>query len=181
MRLTAFAMLALLSIAGARAQTFTQIGAPPATPAYGSKNITSAITAPNSTSAFKMQGLSGSITPEASGDILVIISGTVIANTGTTATHGAKYQISYGTGTAPGSNATLAGTQVGAIGEYRNGFALSADTDLNFPFSIAATITGLTPGTAYWLDLAAESVTTASDIGFANVNISAIELQLPPP
>jgi hypothetical protein len=34
---------------------------------------------------------------------------------------------------------------------------------------------GYAPGTAYWLDLAAESITTASDMGFVNVSVVAAE------
>jgi hypothetical protein len=172
----ALVLIALLFCWPAAAQNYSFSSAA-ITPASANTNITSAITAPNSTSAFKMQGLAGSITPTVSGNVLIIISGSIIANTGTTATHGVKFQISEGTGTAPGSNATLTGTQVGAINEYRNGFALTADTDLQAPFFAAAFVTGLTVGTAAWIDLAAESVTTASDIGFSNVNISAIEIQ----
>src|SRR5208283_4818695 len=74
-------------------------------------------TAPNSTGAYLMQGLAGAITPAKSGNILIIISGTLIAST-TTINDGVRYRISYGTSSAPTSNTALAGTQVGPIQTY---------------------------------------------------------------
>jgi len=174
--ITRILVLLFLVSGVAHAQSYNY-SSPLAAPASSSTNITSAITAPNSTSVFKMQGLAGSITPAVSGNVLIIISGTVIANTGVTATHGVRGQISYGTGIAPTSNTALTGTQAGVVQSYRNGFALTAAADLDEPFMIVAFVTGLTPGTAYWIDLAAESITTASDNGFSNVNISAVEIQ----
>ena len=47
--------------------------------------------------------------------------------------------------------------------------------DVHFPTCRQATVTGLTIGTAYWIDLAAESVGTASSGTLTAVNISAIE------
>lgn len=138
------------------------------------QNTVSAPTKPNSTSAYKMQGLAGSITPARSGNVLVVISGNTVVSA-TTGGLGVNYQLSYGTGTAPGSNATLAGTQVGAVQTYKNPTTVVV-ADVSAPFSIQAVITGLTVGASYWLDLAAESITTASDAGFTNVSISAIEL-----
>ncbi len=133
-------------------------------------------TAPDSTAAYKMQGLAGAITPASSGTILIIVSGTVVAPAGTTAGLGINYQLSYGTGTAPSNAGTLAGTQVGAIQTYENTATVVA-ADVHIPFSTQAVVTGLAVGTAYWIDLAAESVGTISDMGLANVSVSAIELQ----
>ncbi|MGD0216317.1 MAG: hypothetical protein ABSC45_02245 [Desulfobaccales bacterium] len=142
--------------------------------AYDQKTGTSSPTAPASTSAYKMQGLAGSITPTRSGRVLITICGTIIAPTGTTVDNGILYQISYGTGGAPSNAGTLTGTQIGVIQEYTNPAAITA-ADLHVPFSVSVVVTGLTLNTAYWIDLAAESVTTASDMGFTNVGISALE------
>jgi hypothetical protein len=132
-------------------------------------------TAPASTSAYTMQGLAGSITPVTSGKILVMISGTV-ANSSTTAKTGIKYQLSYGTGSAPANAAALTGTQVGNPQSWTNPSTASAAADVAVPFSIHAVISGLTIGTAYWIDLAAEAVTTASTGSLTNISISVIEL-----
>jgi len=131
-------------------------------------------TAPNSTSAYTMQGLAGSITPTFTGIVLVTISGTLISSANTI-NEGIKYQISYGTGIAPASNATLTGTQVGVLQEYTNPVAVTA-ADVHVPFSISTVIAGLSLNTAYWIDLAAEAVTAASIISLTNVSISIIEL-----
>ena len=132
-------------------------------------------TAPSSTSAFQMQGLAGAITPKKSGTVLLMISGNIISSA-TTAGDGIEYQLSYGTGTAPTVNTALAGTQVGATQEATINNTAGAPGDVNVPFSIQAVITGLTLGTAYWLDLAAKAVTAANVIGLSNVSVTAVEL-----
>lgn len=131
-------------------------------------------TAPNSTSVFTMMGLAGAITPKKSGTLMLTISGNLTGTT-TTAGDGIAYQLSYGTGTAPTTNAALAGTQVGSAPQYTNPTTVTA-VDIQVPFSITAVITGLTLGTAYWLDLAAKALNTASHVNFANLSISVIEL-----
>ena len=150
-----------------------------ATTAYVDRNITaqstpSAPTAPNSTSVYKMQGLAGSITPAKSTKILIIISGYIIGTT-TTANDGILYQVSWGTSTAPTTNAALAGTQVGTPQEYTNPTTVTA-ADIHIPFSIQSVVTGLTPGTAYWIDLAAKSVSTASAVSLSGITVTAVEL-----
>lgn len=136
----------------------------------------SAPTAPASTGTFFMQGLAGSITPTTTGKVLIIISGTIVAPAGTTVDNGIKYQISYGTGVAPSNTGALAGTQIGTVQAFTLFVAATAAADVHIPFSIAAVVTGLTLATAYWIDLAAESVTTASDMGLSNVSITAVEI-----
>ena len=131
------------------------------------------MTGPASTSAYQMQGLGGSITPQGSGNVLLILSGT-ITNTSGVAGVGALYQLSYGTGAAPANGAALAGTQVGAAQEYTNPATVTA-ADVNVPFSIQFLITGLTKGTAYWLDLAAKAV-SATGVAFSNLSLSAAEV-----
>jgi hypothetical protein len=132
-------------------------------------------TAPASTSAYAMQGLAGSITPTRSGTVMVTFSGTVISPAGTAAGNGIHFQISYGTGTAPSNAGTLAGTQVGTIQSWINPTTVTA-ADVFVPFSTTTVISGLATGTAYWLDLAAESVATVSDMGLSKVSISAVEI-----
>jgi hypothetical protein len=157
--------------------TFCDNGLPAttsSTPKGTGQTAVSAPTAPASTSAYAMQGLAGSIKPTTTGSVLIIISGTVVSPSGTAAGNGIKYQISYGTGTAPANAATLTGTQVGTVQEYTNPATVTA-ADVNQPFSHAVVITGLTAGTTYWIDEAAESVATVSDMGLANVSVTAVE------
>jgi hypothetical protein len=131
-------------------------------------------TAPNSVSVFKMQGLAGSITPVKSGTILILIAGVVINASGT-AGDGISTQISYGTGAAPTGNGALAGTQAGTQMFYTNASTVTAASVL-IPFAQHVVVTGLTLNTAYWIDLAAESVGNVSTGGLIRVSISAIEL-----
>lgn len=148
-----------------------EVGAPGGSPANSQSQVTAPV-APSSTSAFQMQGLAGSITPSASGLVLVTISGTIISTAGTAA-DGVEYQLSMGTGAAPGNNTTLAGTQEGSIQKYTIPATATA-ADVNVPFSITASFAA-TVGVANWIDLAAEALGAASVVGFANVNIVAVE------
>ena len=131
-------------------------------------------TGPNSTSVFKMQGLAGTITPAVTGKISITISGTIIESGITAAGSGIEYQISYGTGTAPTTNAALTGTQAGTVQEYMLANTVTA-ADVFVPFSVTVVVTGLTVGTAYWIDLAAEAVANTG-FTFSNVNIAASEI-----
>jgi fibronectin-binding autotransporter adhesin len=139
----------------------------------GGQTSSASPTAPSSTSAYKMQGLSGSITPTRSGNALIIVSGTVGIGT-TAAGAGLQWQISYGTGSAPTNGATETGTQVGSIQKYLNPATVTA-ADVAVPFSVQSRVTGLTVGTAYWIDLAAEAISVAISGKLTNVVVTAIE------
>jgi hypothetical protein len=132
-----------------------------------------ALTGPASTSVITMQGLGGVVTPKKSGNLLVMVSGTIQSSSGTAGV-GLNYQISYGTGVVPINGAALVGTQVGPTQQYTNPAAVTA-ADVNVPFAIQFLITGLTVGTAYWFDIAAKalSITGAS---FANLSETIIEV-----
>ena len=130
---------------------------------------------PNSTSTVKMQGLAGTITPAVSGNVLITISGTIIETGITAAGSGITYQISYGTGSAPSTNGTLAGTQAASgIQKYLLAQTVTA-ADVFVPFSTSFVVTGLTIGTAYWIDLAAEAVANTG-FSLSNVSVSAAEI-----
>lgn len=133
-------------------------------------------TANNATSPFKMAGLAGSITPTVTGNVFITISGNLSNGGGTTtAGQGLQWQISYGTGGAPSANGALAGTQVGATQKFLIATTASAGADVAPQFSTQVIVTGLTVNTAYWIDLAAESIVGTSNFGFANVQITAVE------
>lgn len=133
-------------------------------------------TPPASTVSFTMQGLAGTLTPLSSGTVLLIISGTVIGVAGVAADTGIQYRIAYGTGAAPANGAAAVGTVVGPAQKYTNPTIATVAGDVNVPFSIQALITGLVAGTAYWLDLQASSILTASDMQLSLISISALEL-----
>src|SRR5215472_1174529 len=130
-------------------------------------------TAPNSNNFFHMMGLAGSITPNTTGSVLIAISGNIVT-TSATAGIGITYSINYGTGTAPTNNATATGTVASNTPVYTNPTTVTA-ANVAVPFAIEAVVTGLTPGTAYWIDLAAKAVTTTSATTFNNLTINAIE------
>lgn len=104
--------------------------------------------AATSNTAGVMQGLAvgNTVTPTATGKVLVTIAGQI---SNATASKASFCQMRYGTGTPPaGGSTTLGGTVVGAMaGLFGSAASQSA------PFSLSAVVTGLTLATAYWFDL----------------------------
>jgi hypothetical protein len=125
----------------------------------------SAVTATSPT--YKMLGLAGTITPKFNTAIFLSITGLVsdaiLADVIT-------LQLSYGTSTAPSNGTALAGTQVGSI--YAITQAVATDVT---GFNLSAVITGLSAGTAYWLDLALGS-SGGHAITCTSVNVAAHEI-----
>jgi hypothetical protein len=83
--------------------------------------------------------------------------------------------LSYGTGTAPTSNAALTGTQLGQDLIFELSATATATNYIRQPFSMNYIATGLTVGTTYWLDLAAEALGAVGDISLTNICIVARE------
>ena len=182
----------LLAAGAANAQTIGTTSAP-ATPASNQTTVSSAPTAPSSTSVFQTAGLGASgatLTPTMTGTVEVTISGNICigttncsaSGTGTAATTGIKYQIYWGTGTAPANGTSVASncsttscTAVGVVQTAENGVAMTAG-DYFRPFSINVLITGLTVGTATWFDLGAESIGVASGQGFSVASVTVKEV-----
>lgn len=128
-------------------------------------------TGTNSTTGV-MAGLAKTFTPQASGRILIIISGQATNNTGD---NGFKYDLRYGTGNAPANAAALTGTQVGST---ISGSSVASSTTTAIPimpFIHQGVVTGLTPGTTYWIDLGIYAV-TGGTATFSSVNVTIIEL-----
>lgn len=130
-------------------------------------NVTTAAPTPTASASYVMMGLgaTASITPVLAGRIQIDICGNIVATNGNTATA----QLSYGTSTAPVNGAAVTGTQVGSqIAQ------LALTGYLSSPFSLTAVVSGLTVGTAYWLDLALKS--SSGNASVTQVSVSACEL-----
>lgn len=114
-----------------------------------------------------MMGLNVAITPQVTGNIHVTVCGSIANNT---TGDGETVRIRMGTGTAPTNGAALTGTAYGS---------LQADTavtsSLKHPFSVTALVTGLTVGTAYWIDIEVAAVTGGTATA-TSVAVSAFEL-----
>lgn len=117
-----------------------------------------------------MMGISGSITPTKSGTILVIVSG-VTDNSNNS--DGCSIQIRTGTGTAPTNGAALTGTAQGSKLQAVN--TSSGSSTLQVPFTCCAVVSGLTVGTAIWIDTSLAAI-TAGTATILNISISAIEI-----
>jgi hypothetical protein len=113
-----------------------------------------------------MMGLAGSITPTGSGKILIIISGDLMMSGGGDE---GRVQIRYGTGSAPANGAAATGTAAGALQRSNPGTGNDP-----IPFSVNAVVTGLTPSTAYWVDLTLQSSSGTATI--KDVSISIVEV-----
>jgi hypothetical protein len=110
----------------------------------------------NISTAEKMMGLglvSGfTITPQVTGRICVIISGVALNSSG--AGDGTNVTGKYGTGTAPSNGAAVTGTTFGTTQHF-----IASTTAGQQGFTCMGIVTGLTLGTAVWLDLALLAVT----------------------
>ena len=105
------------------------------------------------TSPALMMGIAASITTTASstGRISVIFTGDMYSSA---IGSGCQMKLSYGTGGAPANGAALTGTQIGGTIKF------VADTTAGrTPYTVNYDITGLAASTAYWLDLAGNTVT----------------------
>jgi hypothetical protein len=122
--------------------------------------------ASTSSATLTMAGLAVSFTPTSSGSAIIIITGDM-ANSAASA--GVTVQLRYGTGVAPSNGAAVTGTAL------TNVTTSNHPANAQAPFSLVYYVTGLTPSTAYWLDIAQATVGG----GTANVydlNVSAAEL-----
>lgn len=118
-----------------------------------------------------MMGIAGTLTPIRSGKIQIIISGTI---DNSTLGFGSQTQIRYGTGTAPANGDALTGTAIGGLVKNINP-SLALLVPGASPFSINAIVSGLTLGTAYWIDLSLARV-TGGTARVRDISISVIEL-----
>ena len=112
------------------------------------------------------------ITPRVTGNLFIIVTGQGNTNTGD---DGWKADLRYGTGTAPTNGGALAGTvlQAGLTG---SGVASGNTVDvLTAPITLQGIATGLTVGTAYWIDIGQYAV-TGGTASFTNIRCTAFEM-----
>lgn len=127
-------------------------------------------TGTNSATAVMMgMGSTCHLTPSYSGRMRVTFDGSYVG----TGTNNINFNVRYGTGTAPANAAAASGTIVGPTVSYA---VTSAEvTSFGQPFSLTRIITGLTPGTAYWLDMSISTNGTATTATISSVNCAAQE------
>jgi len=162
----------VLTSNGAAAQPTFKLGA------YGTRVATvfgksASPAGTTSTAAFVMMGLGSTwaITPKNYTKVKAVITGQM--TNGTTG-DGVALKISFGTGAAPANAAAATGTVVGnALQKWT---ALTGLLTNGVPFKKTVIITGLTAGTAYWIDLQLEAI-TGGTASVKNLDFSAQELQ----
>lgn len=134
-----------------------QLGATPANPT-GTNNATGV-----------MMGLALSFTPTASGKVNINVVFDCINATGP---DGGKFDIRFGTGTAPINGAALTGTAIGSRPQFTEGDAnglLGVNyIEPRFPFSLTGAVS-LVVGTTYWFDLS-QAIVTGSTVTAENIS-----------
>lgn len=115
-----------------------------------------------------MMGLAGTITPRSTGRVLIIISGQLAESTNN---RGAVTQIRWGIGAAPTNAAALTGT---ALGGTVNMFQSSST--IIFPVNLQGIVTGLTIGTAIWIDVSLARVGVSGTATISNISLTALEV-----
>lgn len=131
--------------------------------------ITATTAAPTATSSSTavMMGCNGTITPSQSTRLLVTISGQM-ANS--VAGSGATLELRYGAGIKPSNAASASGSVVGIAQTITSVTAAQKSG-----FTITGILTGLTRGTAYWLDASLLAITSGS-ASITGVTITAVEI-----
>lgn len=124
-------------------------------------------TGTSNTGAFTMAGLAGSITPTTNGNVYIAING---VTTNSTLADGCQTIIRYGTGAAPTNGAAFTGTSAGSV-QYIPIIPATA----TIPFINIGYVTGLSVGTAYWLDLGQIAV-TGGTCSLLNITVVALEM-----
>ena len=145
-------------------QTFIKAG--PASASATPANPTA-----TASTSLKMMGLGSScaLTPGSSGTVLVTVTGEVTTATAVvTATWGGR----YGTGAAPANGAAVSGTRFGAAADLST---QAQAAGAGVPFALTALLS-LTPGTAYWFDIALDTANASDSASVTNISFTAVEI-----
>lgn len=142
--------------------------APAALPALA--HTQSSVAAPTGTTNTTglMMGLAGTVTPAYSGTVRISVCGDIVNGT---VNDGANVQLRTGTGTAPVNAAALTGTTRGSLIK----FVQAGAGAYKVPFCVIYTVTGLSTGTAYWIDVGLAAV-TGGTASIGDVDIVADEI-----
>jgi hypothetical protein len=119
--------------------------------------------------AFVMMGCALAFTPLTTGKILIFVTGTI---SNSVLSDGATAQIRHGTGAAPVNGAAVTGTGDGKAIRMINNASTAA---LRLPFALTSLVTGLTLGTAIWIDIALAAI-TAGNANVYDLCIDVVEL-----
>jgi hypothetical protein len=141
-------------------------------PAFAQGNPANPTATASQTPTLVMMGIGGTakITPGSGGKVQLVITGLVFTNTAVVSvTIGGR----FGTGTAPTNGAAVTGTRFG-VGAT-DWVTRSALAGVGVPFVLQDLLT-LTPGTAYWFDIALSTATAADTAAVTNLVFTAEEI-----
>jgi hypothetical protein len=126
-----------------------------------------------SSSTGVMMGLAGTITPTAGGKVEMKVCGDITTNTNNISAFVQLRVSSVAGQTAPSNGAALSGTTKSSLIKFSGN---TVDTVLVSPFCVIGTVTGLTVGSAYWIDVELKSSSSGGNVAIADVDIVADEL-----
>lgn len=139
-------------------------------------------TAPASTTLYKMQGLAQLLTPATpAGNVLFYFAATC-TDGATTVGEGVSLNMYYGamqSGVAAPANAASVpsgATQLGNTLSWATGVTLTTAALSLAPITMMGCARGLTPGQQYWFDIAALSITGASQVALTNIHCFVAEI-----
>lgn len=115
-----------------------------------------------------MAGMAYSFTSSKTGRMLIVITGILQNNTNTTQ---ASASLRFSTGAAPANGAPIAGTSFGGLA-----LADIVTGGYSIPFTCTGVLTGLTIGTAYWLDIVQASPSGVGTARLLNLFVEAVEI-----
>lgn len=114
---------------------------------------------------FGAQTNASRVTAGDSGRLLIVLNGDLVADA---TARILTCVLAYGTGTAPANAAAATGTTVGGTLSWT-----SLTGQVTKPFALHSLVTGLTPGTSYWIDL--QLAASAGTGQPTNLNFVAVE------
>lgn len=117
-------------------------------------------------------GSTCTITPQTTGKVFMIVSAQGTTNTGD---DGFGFDLRYGTGAAPANGDALTGTIIHAVVNAQSIGSTSTTDVLTAPITLQGLPTGLTAGTAIWIDIGQRAV-TGGTATFTNVRCTAFEV-----
>jgi hypothetical protein len=134
--------------------------------------VTPANPASTTSTTLVMAGIGSTavITPNATGRLRITVNGDIYNSTATASNAVGLYG---GAGTAPSNGAAASGYT--ALGNPVKGRGSAAIVGYGLPFSLTWVVTGLTVGTAYWIDLGFDTGTAADAANLEDLSVTATE------
>ena len=128
------------------------------------------------TGAYAMLGIGATMTPNASGNVIVTVDGFMQSELAGTVGSGLIFGLAYGPGTPPVNYGGLTGTVAGTTNSFKYSAAPTSITNSDEPFGFIRLISGLQVGTVYWFDVFTTNYIPAARVNIVNPVLNIIEV-----